>query len=63
MAVAPVGIIVPQRMVLRAAVVPKCNQVRRPLEAHAQLGSFNVPIEHFQNRVLFISGRDKGANS
>src|SRR5262249_43354404 len=27
MAVAPVGVIVPQRMVLRAAVVPKCNRV------------------------------------
>jgi hypothetical protein len=36
MAVAPVGVVVPQRMVLRAAVVPKCNRVRRPLEAHAQ---------------------------
>ena len=53
MAVAPVGIIVPQRMVLRAAIVPKRNRVRRPLEAHAQLGGLNVPIEHFQNRVAF----------
>ena len=53
MAVAPVGVIVPQRMVLRAAVVPKCNRVRRPLEAHAQLRGLNVPIEHFENRVAF----------
>src|SRR5260370_16281614 len=53
MAVAPVGVIVPQRMVLRAAVVPKCNRVRRPLEAHAQLGGLNVPIKHFENRVAF----------
>ena len=53
MAVTPVGIIVPQRMVLRAAVVPKCNRARRPLEAHAELGGLNVPIEHFQNRVAF----------
>ena len=54
MAVTPVGVIVPQRMVLRAAVVPKCNRVRRPLEAHAQLGGLNVPIEHFQNRVALV---------
>src|SRR2546430_12839121 len=53
MAVAPVGVVVPQRMVLRAAVVPKCNRVRRPLEAHAQLGGFNVSIEHFENRIAF----------
>src|SRR5262249_46588499 len=51
MAVAPVGVIVPQRMVLRAAVVPKCNRIRRPFEAHAQLRGLNVPIEHFENRV------------
>ena len=53
MAVAPVGVIVPQRMVLRAAGVPTCNRVRRPLEAHAQLRGLNVPIEHFENRVAF----------
>src|SRR5262249_38084496 len=53
MAVAPVGVIVPQRMVLRAAVIPKCNRVRRPLKAHAQLGGLNVPIEHFEYRVAF----------
>src|SRR5215470_11626684 len=53
MAVASVGVIVPQRMVLRAAVVPKCNRVRRPLEAHAQLRGLNMPIEHFENRVAF----------
>src|SRR5262245_26481980 len=53
MAIAPVGVIVPQRMVLRAAVVPKCNRIRRPLEAHAQLRGLNVPIEHFENRVAF----------
>ena len=53
MAVAPVGVIVPQRMVLRAAVVPKCNRIRRPFESHAQLRGLNVPIEHFENRVAF----------
>jgi hypothetical protein len=53
MAVAPVGVVVPQRMVLRAAVVPKRNRVWCPLKAHAQLGRLNVPIEHLQNRVAF----------
>src|SRR5205823_10818597 len=53
MAVAPVGVVVPQRMVLRAAVVPKRNRVWCPLEAHAQLGRLNVPIEHLENRVAF----------
>src|SRR5262249_12724482 len=53
MAVASVGAIVPQRVVLRAAVVPKGNRVRRPLEAHAQLGGLNLPIEHFENCVAF----------
>src|SRR5215475_15851597 len=53
MAVASVGVIVPQRMVLRAAIVPKCNRVGRPLEAHTQLGGLDVPIEHFENRVAF----------
>src|SRR5215475_13108605 len=54
MAVASVRVVVPQRMVLRAAVVPKCDRVRRPLEAHAQIGGLDVPIEHFENRVAFI---------
>src|SRR5947209_17928847 len=53
MAVARVEVIVPQRMVLRAAVVPKCNRVRRPLETHAQLGGLKVPRKHFENRVAF----------
>src|SRR5262245_17944391 len=54
MAVASVGVVVPQCMVLRAAVVPKCDRVLHPLEAHAQLGGLDVPIEHFENRVAFI---------
>src|SRR5262245_47620976 len=40
-------------MVLRAAIVPKCNRVGRPLETHTQLGGLDVPIEHFENRVAF----------
>src|SRR5262249_20519524 len=57
MTAAPVDIIVPQRMVSRAAVVPTCNRARRPLEAHAQLGRLNVPIEQFQKRVAFALAR------
>src|SRR5262249_17028890 len=57
MAVAPVGIIVPQPMGLRARGVPKCNRARRPLATHAQVGGLNVPIEHFQNRVAFALAR------
>src|SRR5215469_3834186 len=57
MAIAPVRVIVPQRMVLRAAVVTKCNRVRRPLEARARLGGVNEPIEHIQNRDAFAVSR------
>jgi len=40
-------------MVLCAAVVPKRNRVRLPLEAHTQLGGLHLPIEHFKDRVTF----------
>src|SRR5262245_48724128 len=53
MAVALVGVVVPERVVLGAAVVPERNRVGLPLEAHAQLGRFDVPIEHFEDRVAF----------
>src|SRR5262245_2814591 len=53
MAVAPVGVVVPQRMVLRAAVVPECHRIRLPLEARAELGGLYLPIEHFEDRVAF----------
>lgn len=46
-----VGVVIPQRLVHHAAVVPECNRVRLPLEAHAELGRFHMPIEHFENGI------------
>src|SRR5262249_17795602 len=54
MAVALVGVVIPKRVMLNAAVVPKCNRVRLPVEAHAELGRFDVPIEHLKDRVTLV---------
>src|SRR6516162_4729336 len=50
MPIALVGVVVPERVVLDAAIVPKGDRVRLPLEAHAELRRLDVPIEHFQDR-------------
>src|SRR5262249_23357228 len=48
MTVALVGVVVPNRTVLHAAVIPKCDRVRPPLEAYAEFRRFDVPIEHLE---------------
>src|SRR5262249_53221911 len=53
MAVAPVRVIVPQHVMLSAAVVPECHRIRLPLEAHAELGGLYLSIKHFENRITF----------
>ena len=54
MAVALVRIIVPDRAVLDAAVIPERNGIRPPLEAHAQFRRLDATIQHPQDRVAFV---------
>src|SRR5215468_2349569 len=51
MAVTPIGVVVPNSVMLDTTVIPKCNRIRLPLEAHAQLGRLDVPIQHLENCV------------
>src|SRR5262245_15158408 len=54
-AIALIGIVVPQRMVLYAPVVPKGNGVRLPLEAAGQLRRLDVLVEHLHYRGAFVA--------
>src|SRR5262245_18244630 len=53
MAVAPVGVVVTQRMVLGAAIVPECHRIRLPLEAHAELANLHLTLKYFEDRIAF----------
>src|SRR5262245_8130776 len=48
---ASVGVVVPHRAVLGAAVVPEGDRVGLPLEAHRELGRLDVAPEHLQDRI------------
>src|SRR5688572_24197331 len=49
MTVALVGVIVPNRTVLHASVVPECDRIGPPLEAHTEFRRLDVPIEHVED--------------
>src|SRR5207244_6736532 len=54
-AIALVGKVVPQRMMLDAPVVPKGDGVRLPLEAAGQLRRLDVLIKHLQYCGAFVA--------
>src|SRR5215469_16480273 len=51
MAVAALRVIIPQRQMLGAAIVPECDRAGVPSKAALKLGIFDVPEEHLENRV------------
>ena len=59
MAVAVIGVVIPNRSVLRASVIPECDRAWPPLEAHAEFRRLDVPIEHLEHgRALAVSETD-----
>src|SRR5262249_25900505 len=54
-AVAPVRVIVPQRMMLGAAVVPERDRVRLPAKAHAELRRLDVAKQHGEDRIALVA--------
>src|SRR5262245_20064224 len=61
MAVAPVRVIVPQRMMLSAAVIPERDRVRLPAEARAELGRLDVAEQHGEDRIAFVAAHAENA--
>src|SRR5215467_2893754 len=51
MAVTALRIVIPQRQMLGAAIVPKRDRAGAPVEAALEFGIFDVPEEHLENRV------------
>ena len=56
-AVTLTGIVVPNGVMLGAAVVPKRNRVRLPLETHGKFRCLDMPIQHLQNRVALLAAK------
>src|SRR5271163_207322 len=50
-AIAAVWIVIPQRQVLRASVVPECYRVRSPLKPAVEFGVLDMPEERPQDRI------------
>src|ERR1700722_7035683 len=46
--------IIPQRMMLRAAIVPEGNRARLPLEAAHELRRLDVPVQHLKQRSALL---------
>src|SRR5215469_16883099 len=51
MAVAALRVVIPQRQMLGAAIVPERDRAGAPSEAALKFGIFDVPEEHLENRV------------
>src|SRR5262249_35593998 len=56
MAVAVVGVVVPDRPVLDAPVIPERHRVGPPPEAHAECRRLDVPIEHLEHGGALVLG-------
>src|SRR5262249_25067264 len=53
MSVAFMGKVVPKGLMLGAAIVPKCDRVGLPPEAHAELRRFDMLVKHLQDGIAF----------
>src|SRR5580704_17450311 len=53
MAVTAQRIVVPQRMMLRGSVIPKCDRPGLPFEAAVETRILDVPVQHFEQRIAF----------
>ena len=46
-------VVIPQRMVLRAAIVPKCDRVGLPVEAAVKFRRLDVATQQVEQRIAF----------
>src|SRR5215472_7093094 len=49
-----VGVVVPEGMVLHAAIIPERDGIGLPFEPHAELGRLDMPEQHREKRVAFV---------
>src|SRR5438105_7801756 len=50
---AHIGPIVPDRVMLGAAIVPECDRMRRPAEAHVPMRPRDMVVKEFQHAAAF----------
>src|SRR5688500_3676964 len=61
-AVAPVGVVVPERTMLGAAVVPERHRARLPAEAHLELRRLDMAEQRLQEAVALVLGEADDAH-